>query len=81
MSTRRTMGYVPGGEKVPRETKVPFRPLVSQKVPVLLESRNAVEHSATVKASNDGCDGCVPPYIKEALGKYLLFLLQLVNPE
>lgn len=62
--TRGTMAYVPGGEKVPQETKVPFSPLVSRKVLLLLESLNTVKHSATVKASNDCCYNCLPPYIR-----------------
>lgn len=60
-STRETMDYMPGVAKVSQETKVPLSPLVA-KVPLLLESRNAVEHSAAAKSSNDCCYGCVPPY-------------------
>ena len=48
-TTGRTMNNVPGGEKVPQETKEPFSPLVSQKVLLSFECQNAIEHSATVK--------------------------------
>lgn len=51
-TTRGTMDYVLGGEKVPQETKAPFSPLVLQKVPLSSESRNAVEHSVAIKQTS-----------------------------